>query len=225
MRLNQYIAQTTGISRRVADSLIASRRVQLNGRIAIIGDKTAAGDTVQLDGKTIQPKKTWTTIVLNKPAGYVCSRRGQGSKTVYDLLPAQYQRLKPVGRLDKDSSGLLVLTDDGLLANHLTHPRYQKTKRYEVILDRPLPIEDQNKVEQGVALSDGSSALALEPLDGSGQNWRISMQEGRNRQIRRTFDALGYTVTKLHRTDFGSYNLGNLAAGNYQAVFDKEQDL
>ncbi|HVV66550.1 MAG TPA: pseudouridine synthase [Candidatus Saccharimonadales bacterium] len=214
MRLNKYIAQATGISRRAADALITNRRVRVNGQVASVGTNVEGSDSVKLDGKTVQqPEKTFVTIILNKPAGYVSSRRGQGSKTVYDLLPAKYHILKTVGRLDKDSSGLLVLTNDGQLAHRLTHPRYQKTKQYEVALNRPLTAEDQSKIERGVLLNDGLSALALQTIGKGRRTWHISMQEGRNRQIRRTFDALGYSVTTLHRTDFGPYSLDLLPAG------------
>jgi 23S rRNA pseudouridine2605 synthase len=131
------------------------------------------------------------------------------------LLPAAYHRLKPVGRLDKDSSGLLLLTDDGQLANQLTHPSYQKVKVYQVQLDRNLTNADQEAIEAGVKLEDGLSRLGL---SGRGNNWQVQMSEGRNRQIRRTFEALGYRVIKLHRTGFGPASLAELPAGAYREV-------
>jgi 23S rRNA pseudouridine2605 synthase len=157
--------------------------------------------------------------MINKPAGYVCSRTGQGSSTVYDLLPADLHRLNPVGRLDKDSSGLLLMTDDGDLANRLTHPRYAKEKVYEVGLDRALSEEDASRIRQGVELPDGLSRLGL---SGSGKDLVITMSEGRNRQVRRTFAALGYGVVRLHRVSFGGYGLGSLQEGRYNRV-DGEQ--
>lgn len=149
--------------------------------------------------------------MLNKPAGYVCSRDGQGSRTVYDLLPPEMRALKPVGRLDKDSSGLLLLTNDGDLANNLTHPRYNKEKTYVVELHEPLSEPDRRKIGQGVKLEDGISKLQIK--NPAGKSFTVVMSEGRNRQIRRTFEALGYTVTKLHRTKFGPYALENLGPG------------
>ena len=153
--------------------------------------------------------------MLNKPAGYVCSRRGQGSQTVYDLLPPELHQLKPVGRLDKDSSGLLLLTNDGDLANRLTHPRYGKAKLYQIKLNKSLPPEHQQQVESGVQLEDGLSRLKLDRPDDRRTSWQITMYEGRNRQIRRTFSKLGYNVVELQRTQLGPHSLGNLKTGSY----------
>jgi 23S rRNA pseudouridine2605 synthase len=214
MRINKYIALASGMSRRAADAAIAEGRVLVNGEVPAVGYDTRDDDRVTLDGSAITPDVKPVTIILHKPAGYVVSRNGQGSQTIYDLLPAKYHTLKPVGRLDKDSSGLLLLTNDGHLANELTHPRYTKTKIYEVELDKPLqPLHQQMVNDHGIELEDGNSRLQLEKLDNA-KNWKVTMQEGRNRQIRRTFAALGYTVTKLHRTHFGSYQLEGLEAGS-----------
>jgi 23S rRNA pseudouridine2605 synthase len=213
MRINKYVAQATGMSRRAADTAIAEGRVAVNGASTEVGTEVSPNDTVTLDGKPIAPGAKLTTILLNKPVGYVVSREGQGSKTIYDLLPAEYRHLKPVGRLDKDSSGLLLLTNDGNLANELTHPRYAKTKVYEIELNRSLePLHLQMITDHGIKLEDGPSKLQLEKM-GSEKQWLITMQEGRNRQIRRTFAALGYTVIKLHRTHFGNYQLNELESG------------
>lgn len=154
--------------------------------------------------------------MLNKPPGYVCSRAGQGSRTIYELLPSDYKILKPIGRLDKYSSGLLLLTNDGDLANELTHPRYAKTKVYDITLDKPLqPLHQQMINDRGLTLEDGLSKLSLLKLNNSTE-WQVTMREGRNRQIRRTFEALGYGITKLHRTSFGSYILKELAPGAHR---------
>lgn len=217
MRLNKYIALSTGLSRRGADEAIAENRVQINGETTRQGRDITDADTVMLDGNIVTPPVATTTIMLNKPRGYVVSRDGQGSQTVYDLLPPDLHELKPVGRLDKDSSGLLLLTNDGQLAQELTHPSHQKTKRYEVTLDKPLaPLHRQMISDYGVTLDDGPSKLQLGRLrDGDDQSWEVVMSEGRNRQIRRTFAALGYDVVHLHRTGFGTYMLNNLALGEY----------
>lgn len=216
MRINAFVARATGLSRRAADAAIEERRVELNGRPATLGQTTEPNDTVTLDGRPLTVVTATTTIMFNKPAGYVCSRQGQGSPTVYDLLPAEYRRLKPVGRLDKDTSGLLLLTDDGQLANNLTHPRYNKEKVYKVSLNKPLRPEDKAKVERGVKLSDGISKIRIKDLDG--QDFTASLSEGRNRQIRRTFAALGYQIEQLHRTNFGDYALGDLSSGKSQII-------
>lgn len=213
MRLNKFLAQNTSLSRRSADEAIASKRVKLNDRLAQIGDQVGQSDKVKLDNKEISAptSETKTTIIINKPVGYVCSRNGQGNKTIYDLLPQKYHGLNPVGRLDKNSSGVLVLTNDGDLANELTHPRYQKKKIYEVELNKSLePLHQQMINDFGIQLEDGPSKLALEKLAEDRKKWRITMSEGRNRQIRRTFQALNYKVFKLHRTNFGNYDLSGV---------------
>lgn len=217
MRINKYVAQATGIGRRVVDVAIVAGRVRVNGLAARAGQDIANTDSVTLDGKILAHQDTTAqTIMLNKPAGYVVSRNGQGSRTIYDLLPAEYHLLKPVGRLDKDSSGLLLLTSDGQLAYELTHPSRQKQKVYEVMLDKPLTQEDIGRTQRGIILDDGPSKLTIQRL--SSNTYRVTMHEGRNRQIRRTFAALGYKVTKLHRTHFGPYTLGSLRPGTYEAL-------
>jgi len=232
MRINKYVAQATGLSRRKADELIARGDVTVNGQQPSAGQDVTAVDEIKL-GSTSLKLSEKVTIMLNKPVGYVVSRDGQGSRTIYDLLPAEYQQLKPVGRLDKNSSGLLLLSNDGDLAQTLTHPSHQKTKVYEVTLYKPLTSEDKAKIERGVQLEDGLSKLTVipsvaeesrdkstrglsTPPHGSGRDdisWTVTMHEGRNRQIRRTFAALGYRVTHLHRTHFGEYALNGLSPG------------
>jgi 23S rRNA pseudouridine2605 synthase len=210
MRINAFVAKSSGLSRRGADQAIAAGLVKINDKTAVIGQSVGSSDQVTLKDKPLTPAKQTITIALNKPVGYVVSRSGQGSQTIYDLLPPEYHRLKPVGRLDKNSSGLLLLTNDGQLANRLTHPRYSKTKVYEVTLDKPPSVADLARVEKGVKLSDGISKLQISRS--RGQHFTASLAEGRNRQIRRTFAALGYTVTDLRRTQFGEYRLGDLPA-------------
>jgi len=216
MRLNKYLAAGSSLSRRKADEAIAMGQVTINGQPAKQGQDVQTGDIVRLDGHLIKPLASIITIMLNKPRGYVVSRDGQGSKTIYDLLPPEYQQLNPVGRLDKDSSGLLLLTNDGQLANELTHPSHQKVKVYEVTLDKPLqPLHRQMISDHGLMLEDGLSKLQLERrAEGDDKSWIVMMHEGRNRQIRRTFAALGYDIQKLHRTQFGTYQLDSLAIGS-----------
>lgn len=214
MRINKFVALATGMSRRAVDRAIANGRVLVSGRIAKMGQDVTSQDSVRLDNHELVPTAN-QTIILNKPAGYVVSRDGQGNPTIYDLLPRKYHGLKPVGRLDKDSSGLLLLTNDGKLANELTHPSFQKEKVYHVELNQTLTPKDKFKIERGVELEDGKSALQL---DGQGKDWKVTMHEGRNRQIRRTFASLGYTVTKLHRLKFGDYELDVLEIGKTKEI-------
>jgi pseudouridine synthase len=215
MRINRYIALATGISRRQADRLVQDSKVRINDLPAQLSDHVTTTDAVFINKKRIFLPLKPTTIMLNKPVGYVCSRNGQGSKTIYNLLPPEHQNLKPVGRLDKDSSGLLLLTDDGQLAHELTHPKFNKDKVYEVVLDSVLQEVDRIKLAEGIQLKDGLSKLQPRPMDRTDRKWQVTLQEGRNRQIRRTFAALGYTVKTLHRTHFGDYTLKNLATGLY----------
>lgn len=220
MRINKFVALCTGMSRRVADAVIAKGRVQVNGRAPSSGQDITSADNVTLDGHALTPPAHTRTVLFNKPAGYVVSRDGQGSRTIYDILPPELHGLKPVGRLDKDSSGLLLLTNDGQLAQQLTHPSYEKVKIYEIELSRPLePLHRQMISGQGIQLSDGPSKLQLDRLhEGDDRAWRVRMHEGRNRQIRRTFAAFNYMVVTLHRTHFGSYTLGALTPGTYKDV-------
>lgn len=225
MRLNRFVALCTGLSRRHADKLIGGGRVLVNGQRPGFGHIVANHDEVTLDGSKLRTPDATQTIMLNKPEGYVCSRDGQGSPTIYELLPEKYHSLKSVGRLDKDSSGLILLTNDGRLAQTLTHPSFHKEKVYEVRLNKPLSSVHLQKLRAGVRLEDGISKLGVQQLEDSNQELAeplvsnasllITMTEGRNRQIRRTFAEIGYTVTRLHRIGFGDYRLGTLQKGQF----------
>jgi len=213
-RLNKHLALQLGVSRREADELIQKGKVHINGEVAILGTQASSHDHITVNGKPVAHGTAYTYLLFHKPVGYVCSRRPQGSiPTIYSLLPKKYHTLKPVGRLDKDSSGLLILTNDGDFAFHMTHPKFHKVKTYEIQLDKELePLHQQMISDHGLQLEDGISKLQLERLsDVSRKVWRVNMHEGRNRQIRRTFAAVGYEVKRLHRTQFGSYSLNDLA--------------
>lgn len=215
MRLNQYIASISGYSRRKADSLIANGEVTVNGDKAFVGQQIVENDRIAINGQLLnEVKKLY--LVLNKPVGYVCSREGQGSQTIYELLPKEFHSLKYAGRLDKQSSGLLLLTNDGQYLNLLTHPNHQKLKIYEVKLNKNLSKEDCRKIsDEGVELDDGPSKFKIKVH----HNLVIAfLYEGRKRQIRRTFRQLGYEVIDLKRTSFGPYKLGDLQSGNYKFV-------
>lgn len=224
IRLNKFLAERIGISRREADNYIVAGRVKVDGKEAILGDRIENEQVVVFDGKKIPLENHYTYLILNKPAGYVCSKRRQGATpTLFELLPKKYQHLKTVGRLDKNSSGLILLTNDGDLAFKMTHPSFYKIKTYLVELDRPIePLYRQMISDFGVNLSDGLSKFFITKLPTNNQNMlkdgqflRVEMSEGRNRQIRRTFAALGYEVTKLHRIEFGNYTLNDLQSGKF----------
>lgn len=248
LRLNKFLAERLGVSRREADDLISVGSILVDGKTASIGEKIDKNSKVCYNGSIIPFETDFLYLAFNKPIGYVCSRRAQGkTPTLYELLPKKYRKLKTVGRLDKDSSGLILLTNDGDFAFQMTHPKFHKEKIYEVELDRPLePLHQQMISDYGVMLDDGPSKfvviknlqiplsrefrsaaardLARSPRgDGSerrdprktvsGDFYIVKLSEGRNRQIRRTFAALGYKVVSLHRTQFGKYQLSGLAPG------------
>jgi len=219
LRLNKQLALQLAISRREADNLIDKGIVLINGVPATLGARYQAGDTITVDGKEIKADTAYQYLIFNKPVGYVCSRKQQGDNpTIYELLPPEYHHLKPVGRLDRDSSGIILLTNDGNFAFEMTHPKFNKTKIYNVRLESDLaPLHQQMISDHGIELEDGTSTLQLERMNETDRkSWIVTMHEGRNRQIRRTFGALGYTVKKLHRTNFGNYALGDILPGEFE---------
>jgi 23S rRNA pseudouridine2605 synthase len=219
VRLNKFLAERLGISRREADDLIAEKQIQVNGKVAILGKTIDFSDEVCYNGGIVPHESALVYVALNKPRGYVSSRRAQGeAPTLYELLPEEYRALKTVGRLDKESSGLILLTNDGDFAFQMTHPSFKKVKIYEVELDKALaPLHQQMVADFGVELADGRSRLGLTDMGGR-KKWRVEMSEGKNRQIRRTFGALGYTVIDLCRVQFGKYVIGELKSGAIERV-------
>lgn len=217
VRLNKFLAERLGVSRREADELIKNGKVLIDGEPAQLGSRIDKSNKVCYNNKIVPFDTEYLYLAFNKPIGYVCSRRAQGAvPTLYELLPAEYQKLKTVGRLDKDSSGLILLTNDGDFAFQMTHPKFHKEKVYEVILNRPLePLHQQMISDYGVMLEDGPSKfLVMHDND----KYIVTLSEGRNRQIRRTFAALGYRVDALHRTQFGKYQLSGLKPGEYAII-------
>jgi pseudouridine synthase len=217
-RINKLIALNLGLARREVDNLIANGRVYVDGKLAVLGQRVGDDAVITVDGEQLGDAPSFTYLMLNKPTNYVCSRRGQGdTPTIYELLPEKYHSLKLVGRLDKNSSGLIILTNDGDFSHQMTHPSFHKVKIYKVRLDHDLePLHQQMISDRGIQLDDGTSRLSLERLsDRDRREWQVTMSEGRNRQIRRTFDALGYAVIKLHRTQFGPYGLDAVEEGKY----------
>ncbi|MBR3177439.1 rRNA pseudouridine synthase [Candidatus Saccharibacteria bacterium] len=235
IRLNKFLAERLGLSRREADDAIADGRVKVDGEVATLGARVSEQNKVVFDGQLVKFEKDYTYLLFNKPIDYVCSRKKQGeADTIYSLLPEKYHSLKTVGRLDKDSSGLILLTDDGDFAYKMTHPSFKKYKVYVVALDQSLsPLHQQMIADFGVDLPDGKSRLMLSHLD-SGEVfeeaksfstppverkiWQVEMSEGRNRQIRRTFAALGYRVVFLKRVQFDNFTLDDLRPGQFREI-------
>lgn len=215
MRINKYVALATTLSRRQADDAIAAGRVVINGEPAHLGSRVGDDDTVELDG-TLLTEQTLEYVLINKPVNYVCSRTQQDDKpTIYSLLPKKFHHLQVAGRLDADSHGLVLLTNDGDFANQMMHPSTQKTKIYDIELSKNLDSKDKTAIQNGIELEDGSSQLGLE---GEGSHWQVTMHEGRNRQIRRTFAAKGYDVIDLKRIAFGPYSIDDLGDLVYNIV-------
>ncbi len=232
IRLNKFLAERLGVSRREADELIATGKITIDGKNAVLGDRISlpeGKETSNLTPKDIDklPKICYNKSIVpfvteyfylafNKPVGYVCSRRAQGdAPTIYELLPKKYHHLKTVGRLDKDSSGIILLTNDGDFSYEMTHPKFHKEKVYEVSLNRPLqPLHQQMISDYGVMLDDGPSKFTI--IKNEQNSYTVILSEGRNRQIRRTFAALGYQVKTLHRTKFGPFQLTNLKPGEFE---------
>lgn len=218
MRINKFIAQNSHLSRRQADEAIKAARVTINSKTALIGDSVTDNDVVTLDNKILSENLEKLTILLNKPVGYVCSRNGQGNPTVYDLLPKKYHNLNIAGRLDKDSSGLVILTSDGELLYELTHPSKNKEKVYEVQLDKQLTREDLQKLNQGVDIGDKRPSVFKSIKLIGDKKYQVILEEGRNRQIRRTLEKLDKRTIKLHRTQLGTYDCTDLRDGAFRIV-------
>jgi len=215
MRLNKFLAHNSGISRRAADEAIEQGQVTVNNQPARLGMNVEDTDLVTLNGQSIA-QLHYTYILLDKPVGYFYQKGAQNAPTLYELLPGQYQNLKTVGRLDKNTSGLILLSDDGDWAFEMTHPKFSKSKRYIVRLDAQLTDKNLSALDKGIELEDGLSRLKIRPIEDN--SYRIDMTEGRNRQIRRTFEAIGRKVFQLHRTDFGPYSESDLSGSMYAEV-------
>jgi 23S rRNA pseudouridine2605 synthase len=230
LRLQAYLARAGVASRRASEELIREGRVRVNGRRAEIGAKVTVGrDRVEVDGREVRlQRQEW--IALHKPSGFVTTRDDpKGRKTVYDLLPDDLHHLFHVGRLDRDSSGLLLLTNDGETANRLLHPRYGTTKEYLADVEGEPTIAELRKLVEGIPLEDGvAHAETVEPRGEIREGlFRILlvMREGRRREVRRMLDAIGYPVKRLFRRRFGPIKLGRLPAGQWRHLTADEVRL
>ena len=220
MRLNAYLARAGVDSRRGADELIKAGRVVVNGEPGRLNTFVETGDVVEVDGRPVaaQPLEY---VLLHKPAGVVTTARDpQGRRTVVDLVAGR-SRVVPVGRLDADTTGALLLTNDGALAHRLAHPRYGVEKVYEVDVDGEPSDEALRRLETGVELEDGPTAPAR--VRGLGRSRiELTLHEGRNRQVRRMLEAVGHPVRRLHRSRYGGLELGALAPGESRQLTPDE---
>jgi len=222
MRLNRFLAAAGLGSRRHCDELIAAGRVTINGNTCTdFSAEPNPRDHVKVNGKLVHVAPP-LTIMLHKPAGFVSTRRDPRARdTIFDLLPAKFSRLFNIGRLDAQTEGLLLLTNDGDLAQRLTHPRYEIEKEYEVILDRPWDPGLTSKLLRGIFL-DGQRARIAQLHSVSAVRLRVVLRQGINRQIRRMFEAVGYRVKDLIRVRIANLELGNLPRGRWRPLTKRE---
>lgn len=227
IRLQKRIAETGFYSRRKAEQLIIAGRVRVNGELVQeLGTRVFPKDHIQVDGKPLHLDEKKISILLNKPAGVLCSRFDpHDENTVMQLLPKKFRHLKPVGRLDKESEGLLILSNDGELIQQLTHPRYEHLKTYHVLVKGKVDEKNLRSPRQGMNL-DGTK---LNPMDieilskKSSETWlKVTLSEGRKRQIRRVMDQVGYPVLYLRRTHIGHLGLGELQKGEHRILKPKD---
>lgn len=222
MRLNRFLAAAGLGSRRHCDELIAAGRVTINGRVCTdFSAQPTERDHVKVDRKLIRSERR-LDIMLHKPAGFVSTRSDpQARDTIFDLLPPHLPRLFNVGRLDAQTEGMLLLTNDGDLAQRLTHPRYKIEKEYEVTLDRPWDPALASKLLHGIML-DGQRARIEKVHSVKPTRLRVILRQGINRQIRRMFYEVGYEVRKLVRTRIGRLRLGDLPRGHWRPLSKSE---
>lgn len=226
IRLNKYLSNAGICSRREADVLIQTGVVTVNGEIITeLGYKVKLGDAVQYDGETINAE-TKRYVLLNKPKGFITTMDDpMGRKTVMGLVrKACRERVYPVGRLDRDTTGLLLFTNDGDMAKKLTHPRYQAKKIYHVELNKSVAREDLEKLIKGVDLEDGRTRFDAADFvkDGSAREIGVELHSGKNRIVRRMFEALGYEVIKLDRVQFSGLTKKDLPRGMFRHLTESE---
>lgn len=215
IRINRFLASCGIASRRKAEDLVREGRVTINGtEVSSLGERVLPEDSVKVDGRRVRPAGE-VTLLFYKPRGYLCTRDDtHGRKTIYDLLPPKYHRLAYVGRLDKDSEGLLLLTSSGELVETLTHPRHEVEKEYQVLSDEPLERAMAEKFVEGVHTPEGvARAVRVQSL---GKNWTsVVLRQGLKRQIRHMYAKVGRSVKRLVRVRIGELVAPNLKPGEW----------
>lgn len=230
MRLNKYLASCGLGARRKVEELVKSGRIQINGLTA---DNLASSidperDVVKIDGKTVSLIERKHYLILNKPKGYITTKSDEkGRLTVMDLIPEKYRRegVFPVGRLDKDTEGLLLITNDGELANRLSHPKFKVEKEYTALIDMPLKSDDKAKISKGIFLHQikaRTGPSSVKELNRQKTFILIKIAEGKKRQIRYTFQKFGYKVLSLKRTSYGPLKLEGVNRSGHRALRKKE---
>jgi len=222
MRLNRFLAAAGVGSRRYCDSLITAGRVTINGKVCTnFSAQPATRDHVKVEGKLVHVDPL-VTIILHKPAGFVSTRKDVHARdTIFDLLPRKFSRLFSVGRLDAQTEGLILLTNDGKLAQRFTHPRYKIDKEYEATLDRAWDPALAPKLSKGIFL-DGKRARIERLHSITTTRLRVVLRQGINRQIRRMFHEIGYGLKRLVRVRTGNLRLGDLPRGHWRTLTERE---
>jgi len=223
MRINQYISQCGIASRRKAESLVLEGRVFVNGTaVKELSTQIGETDLVEIDGQKISPAKRHTTIAFHKPPGVICTATDpQGRRTIYDCLPSGFSALKYIGRLDLQSRGLVLLSDDGELVYRLTHPKYRIERSYLVWTSRELSRHAMESLLKGIDIGEGEKGKVKDIFldDGFAE---LVLTEGKNREIRKMLHALHYHIEDLKRVSFANITLGDLAVGDYREVTGEE---
>ena len=227
MRINKYLASAGVASRRKVEEFIISGRVKVNGKvIKDLATDIKSTDVVKLDNKIVKPTESFVYYKLNKPKGYVTTASDEKDrKTVMDLMRGVHQRVFPVGRLDYDTEGLLLLTNDGELANILTKPNSNIAKSYVVTIENAIDKNEVKALSSGVNIGDYVTKPCSVEIMEENENMaklKVTITEGKNRQIRRMFEAIGKNVTFLKRVQIGEIRLGGLSRGEYQPLNSKE---
>lgn len=226
-RLQKLISRSGLMSRRQAEEKIRQGLVRIDERVAELGESAdPQKEKIWVDGELLRFSAKTMTLMLNKPTGYICSMNDpQGRRLAIELLPASFGRLYSVGRLDYNTEGLLLLTNDGSLAQHLTHPRHHVPKTYLVKVRGSFNDQIRKKIESGVKLEDGVTAPAIvSNVRISGKNcwFELTLREGKNRQVRRMCEAIGLPVVRLKRIALGGLCLEDLKTGMYRVLSDDE---
>lgn len=230
IRLNKYVAQCGIASRRAADELIQNGKIWVNGKeVREPGTRITSKDRVTYQGKLLKPEQNLVYLLMNKPKDTITTSNDEkGRKTVLDIVqPKIQERVYPVGRLDRMTTGLLILTNDGDLAKNLSHPSSEVRKVYSVVLNKALGQVDLEKIAKGVELEDGKAFIdGISYIEGAPKNEiGITLHSGKNRIVRRIFESLGYDVVKLDRVSFAGLTKRDLPRGHFRHLTDKEVTL
>jgi len=225
MTLNKYLAHSGISSRRDAAAIIKEGKVEVNGKVLTEpGYRVQPGDKVVLDGKELKPQRHHVYVLLNKPKDFLTTTEDdRGRRTVMELVTgATDDRLYPIGRLDRNTTGVLLLTNDGDLAQKLSHPRYESKKIYQVSLDKDLTKRDFDKIIEGVTLEDGIAIVDRLAYLEKKSEIGLEIHSGRNRIVRRIFESLGYDVVKLDRVMYAGLTKKNVSRGKWRLLTDRE---